>query len=180
MHAACNQARDPRGATQREGSPDVRHNTHHMSQSLIKSLVVQGQTVALAELVGARHFIADKFGVTIPKVAKGEKGLTMKEVKALCVAKGTTADELKAASKEYDGLRTGFYTRCALVNGQLAADPTLRKSVRLSTNKKGETIGAVTTYRRERSASVTQAARIVQLEAKIAQLTAASLALPAA
>lgn len=145
-----------------------------------KSLIIQGQAVALSALVGARHFIAEKFGVTIPEVAKGEKGLTMKEVKALCVAKGTTDAQLKAASKEYDGLRTGFYTRCALVNGQLAADPTLRKSVKLSVNKKGETIGAVTTYRRERSASVTQAARIAQLEARIVQLTANAAALPVA
>lgn len=151
-----------------------------------KQIVLGSHTVALADfggaadasgkLVGARQFIAARFGITLPKVAKGAKGPTMKEVKAKIVALGKTEAEIKAVSKEYDAERSAFYSQSALFNGQMAADPTLRKSVRLSISKKtGECIGATTTYRKEKSAGALNAAatKIAQLEAQIARLTAA-------
>lgn len=151
-----------------------------------KSLVLGSHTVALAtfgsaidesgKLIGARQFIAAKFGVKLAKPAKGTKGPSMKEVKEMLVTSGkATAETIKAASKEYDGARNSFYGASALLNGQLAADPTLRKSVRLSVSKTtGECIGATTTYRKEKSAGALSAAatRIAQLEAALAAANA--------
>lgn len=134
------------------------------------------------KLIGARQFIATKFGVTLAKPAKGDKGLTMKEVKAMLISgKKATEEEIKAASKEYDAARSNFYTQSALFNGQLAADPTLRKSVRLSVSKKtGECIGATTTYRKERgNVNQSLADKVKELTALLAAANE-RLALPAA
>lgn len=151
-----------------------------------KQIVLGSHTVALSafgsatdesgKLIGARQFIAAKFGITLPKVVKGAKGPTMKEVKTRILAiAGNDEAAIKAASKEYDAARSAFYSQSALFNGQMAADPTLRKSVRLSISKKtGECIGATTTYRKEKSQGALSAAatRIAQLEAQLARLTA--------
>lgn len=155
----------------------------------MSKLIVLGHQVAIAafgaahvdgKLVGARQFIAGKFGITLPKVAKGEKGKTMKEVKAMILAKsGNTEEQIKVASKEYDAARSSFYQQSALVNGQLAADPTLRKSVRLSISKKtGDVIGATTTYRREKGANASMAVQLAELREALA-VAHAKLALAA-
>jgi hypothetical protein len=147
-----------------------------MSKSLIQ---VGGKQVALPSLdgivndkgalVGARHYLAGKAGITLPKTPKGEKGASMKEVKAEIVALGHTADEIKTWSKEYDKGRAEFYRQCGQLNGMLAADPLYRKSLKVSRNAKGDVIGATTTYRRERAASTSTVAALV---AQVADLTA--------
>lgn len=146
-----------------------------------KSLVVNGQQMALVlgagalsdkgTLIGARHFIAAKAGLTLPKVAKGETGITMKELKAKIVAGGKhTAADIKLWNGEYDVARTEFYRQSGQITALLAQDPTYRKSVRINTNAKGAVIGATTTFRRERVAAPSV---VAQLQATVASLTAA-------
>lgn len=149
---------------------------NHMS----KSLMVNGQQMALTlgagalsakgTLIGVRHFIATKAGLTLPKVSKGNPGPTMKEVKAMALKAGKTEAELKLWSGEYDVARAEFYRQSGQITALLAQDPTYRKSVRVNVNSKGAVIGATTTFRKERTAA---ASVVAQLEARIAQLTAA-------
>lgn len=128
--------------------------------------------MALAALPNVRQFIAEKAGITLPAAVKGTPGMTGKELTALCVAKGHSADVVKAWRKEFDGLRKQHYIESGMVVGMLAADPSIRKSVRLAKNAKGEVIGANATFRKERSAAVGGAVRIAQLELLVAQLQA--------
>lgn len=122
-------------------------------------------------LIGARHFVAGKAGITLPKPAKGEKGATMKEVKAMVIAKGKTEAEIKTWFAEYDVARAEFYRQSGQLTALLAQDPTYRKSVKVSINPKGECIGATTTFRKERSAA--KSSVVAQLQAQVALLTAA-------
>jgi hypothetical protein len=144
-----------------------------------KSLVINGQQMALTlgagalsdkgTLIGARFFIAAKAGITLPKVSKGNPGPTMKEVKAMIVAKGHTEAQIKAWNGEYDVARTEFYRQSGQLTALLAQDPTYRKSVKINTNAKGAVIGATTTFRRERVAAPSV---VAQLQAQVAALTA--------
>jgi hypothetical protein len=140
-------------------------------KTMSNSLVVQGKAISVNTLPGARQFVAGKFGITLPKVEKGQKGLSMKEIRTLAEGKGVTKDQIKAANKEYDALRVAFYRDSAVVAGMLVADPTLRKAVKVSTNKKGEAIGATITVRKERSASATKDAQIANLTALVQSLS---------
>lgn len=127
-------------------------------------LVVQGKAVTLVKPSGIRHFVAGKFGL---EVAEKE---TFKSVKERALAAGATKVQLQALSKEYDGMRTSYYTQSALINGQMAADPTLRKATKININKKGDVIGATTIYRRERSSNVSKDVEIATLRALVAKL----------
>lgn len=126
--------------------------------------MVQGKAVTLVKPSGIRHYVAGKFNL---EVADKE---TYKSIKERAIKAGATKDQLTVLGKEYDSLRTSYYTQSALVNGQLAADPTLRKAVKVNINKKGDVIGATTIYRRERSNALSQAEKIRQLEALVAKL----------
>lgn len=149
-----------------------------MSQSLVvagKPLSIGTFNGAITDkqtLVGARNYIATKGGVIIEKGTKDNPGPTMKEVKELVKLQGFTDADIKAWSKEYDKARSEYYTQSGLVNGLLAADPTLRKAVKLSRNKDGVVIGAVTTYRRERGVNATLQAKVEELTKALAAATA--------
>lgn len=154
-----------------------------------KSLVISGQQVAISlgaavnakgGLIGARHFVAAKAGITLPKVAKGEKGPSMKEVKAMVIASGKTDAEIKAWFVEYDIARAEFYRQSGQLTAMLAQDPTYRKSVRISTNPKGEVIGATTTFRRERSAAKSDVVAALQAQVAALQLALGAKQLPSA
>lgn len=145
-----------------------------------KSLVISGQPVAIAlgaainakgSLIGARQFVAGKADITLPKVEKGEKGPSMKEVKAMVIAAGKTEAEIKVWFAEYDAARSEFYRQSAQLTGMLSADPTYRKSVKISINPKGECIGATTTFRKERAAA--KSSVVAQLQEQVRLLTAA-------
>lgn len=145
----------------------------------MKELMVQGKAVNVAELPNIRQFLAAKAGITLPVVPKGGTGLTTKEVVALCEGAGRTKDQIKADRGELDTLRKQHYVQSGMVVAMLAADPTLRKSVRVARNKAGDAIGANITVRRERSASVTGAVRIATLEKQLAEALAKIAAQPA-
>lgn len=147
--------------------------------STSNALVIGSSTVgAIAALPNIRKFIADKAGITLPEVPKGGKGLTMKEVTALVVATNKhTEENVKQWRKDLDVLRTQHYVDSARVVGMLAADPTLRKSVKPTFNKKGECIGASASFRREKGLGAS-ATIIAQLTARLAAAEA-RLALPA-
>lgn len=145
----------------------------------MKELMVQGKAVNVAELPNIRQFLAAKAGITLPPTVKGTPGLTTKEVVALCEGAGRTKDQIKADRGELDTLRKQHYVQSAMVVAMLAADPSLRKSVRVAHNAKGEAIGANITVRKERSASVTGAVRIATLEKQLADALAKLAALPA-
>lgn len=145
-----------------------------------KSLVISGQPMVLdlgpvinakGALMGARHFIAAKAGITLPKVEKGQKGPSMKDVKAMVLAKGHTEAEIKVWNGEYDAGRAEFYRKSGQLTALLAQDPTYRKSVKISINPKGECIGATTTFRREPTAA--KSSVVAQLQEQVRLLTLA-------
>lgn len=147
-------------------------------------LMIQGKQVAIPSfggavnakgtLVGVRIFVAEKAGLSTEDV----KELSFKEVKALAVNAGATAEQIKTWSGDYNRERDAFYSEGGLVNGMLAADPSYRKTLKVNRNKTGDVIGATTVYRKERSPKATLAAENAALKAQIAKLTAA-MALPA-
>lgn len=139
---------------------------NHMAKN--NELMVQGQALNVTVLPNVQDFVAEKLGVTLPARAKGEKRPTGKEFTALCVAAGYTEEQVKALRKEFDGVRKTHYVNSGIAVAMLAADPNIRKSVRESRNAKGELIGFNATFRKEKSASQTQAVRIAQLEAQLA------------
>lgn len=141
--------------------------------------MVQGKAVDLKKLPNVREYIAEKAGITLPAHVKGTPGLTGKEVTALCVTAGKTEEQVKAWRKEFDGVRKQHFIHSSMAVAMLAADPSIRTTLRPSLNKKGECIGGSATFRRERSASQSQAQRIAQLERDLATALA-RLALPAA
>lgn len=142
-------------------------------------LMVQGKQLTLPQLPNIRTFLAAKAGVTLPATVKGTPGPTVKEVVALCIAAGSTAEQVKVWRTELDAERKQHYVHSGMAVAMLAADPSIRKSVRESRNKAGDVIGYNATFRKERSASMSGAVRIAQLEALVTQLQA-RLALPAA
>lgn len=134
------------------------------------SLTVNGQSAQLGTFGGtvradwrvmnAKEFLAAKFGYSI---AKGDK---MPDVKKAILAGGTTDEQFKLARKEYDANKNIYHVECRKVTALLAGDPNYRQSIRRTKT------GAVTTFRKVSAATakVSQAARIAQLEAKLASL----------
>lgn len=141
--------------------------------------MVQGKAIELKKLPNVREYIAETLGVTLPATVKGQKGLTGKEVTALCVAAGKTEEQVKAARKAFDTVRKEHFIASGMAVAMMAADPSIRTTLRPSLNKKGECIGGSATFRRERSASQSQAQRIAQLEQQLARALAAVASLPA-
>lgn len=134
-----------------------------------------GGAVVKDRLVSARVYVGTKLGLSPSELEKK----SMKDVKAALIAKGVSEADIKATSKEYDRNRSDFLTVSARLNGMLAADPTLRKSVRISRNKAGLAIGATTTYRRETATGTASlAAQLKAALARVQELEAK--ALPAA
>ncbi len=139
-------------------------------------------------LMGSTAFLASIHGITVDEVEAHRNSMPLETVKsgakagqqvkpslakackALVIASGVDEAAIKAAYKEYDSHRNSALTDMRKINGMLATDPTLRQNVRVSKNRKGEVIGAVTTYRRDRSASNKDAV-IAELQAKLGQLT---------
>lgn len=146
------------------------------TQALVIGASAVGPITALPNI---RQFIAGKAGITLPVTPKGGKGLTMKEVTALVVATNVhTEENVKQWRKDLDVLRTQHYVDSSRVVGMLAADPTLRKSVKPTFNKKGECIGASASFRREKGLGAS-ATIIAKLTAELAQAKAQLAALPA-
>jgi hypothetical protein len=160
----------------------------------MKELIVQGKPLVLGNfggilddkgsLIGAPRWIAQQAGIELPARAKGVVTPSMKEIRAMIVAEGEHDEkQVTEWNKSYNAQRTDFFSKCGLVNGQLAADPTLRKSVKINRNTKGEVIGATTTYRKERSASQSMATQLAELQRQLAAanavLAAGGLQLPA-
>lgn len=146
---------------------------------ITSSLMVQGKALELKKLPNVREYIASTLGVALPATVKGQKGLTGKEVTALCVAAGKTEEQVKAARKAFDTVRKQHFIHSGMAVAMLAADPSIRTTLRPSLNKAGECIGGSATFRRERSASQTQASRIAQLEKQLADALSRVAALPA-
>lgn len=157
--------------------------THTLLASDMKSLTIGGQTIAMTALtgggvlnernalMGVRHYVAAKAGIPLPKVAKGEKGLTFKEVKALALAKGITEAQLKVWGTEYDAGRSGYYGVSNQLAALAAADPNMRSEFRPTFAKDGTFTGGNAKFRIEkRSGSRVDAllAKIASLEARLA------------
>jgi hypothetical protein len=108
----------------------------------------------------AKVYLAAHFGVT---VRKGDK---MPDVKAAILASGVSSEDFKLARKEYDANKHAYHADCRKITALYASDPNYRQSIRKTAT------GAVTTFRKIASgtAKVSQAARIAQLEAKLAEL----------
>lgn len=147
----------------------------------MKELVtVNGSPLAFPKLQNAREYIATKAGITLPAHVKGTPSLTGKELTAMCVAAGKTEEQVKAWRKEFDGVRKQHYIDSGVAIAMLAANPAVRKSVREARNKAGEIVGYNASFRRERSAAVSGATRIAQLEKQLADALARLNALPVA
>lgn len=127
-------------------------------------LVVSGKAVSLVKPNGIRYFVAEKCGLEV------QEKETFKSLKERAIASGATKADLQVWGKEYDSIRSDYYVQSNLINGQLAADPTLRKAVKINLNKKGEAIGATTIYRREKSNTLSLKAEVTQLRALVAKL----------
>lgn len=127
-------------------------------------LMVNGRAVTLVKPNGIRYFVAEKCGLEV------EEKETYKSLKERALESGATKDDLAVWGKEYDGIRSDYFTQSALVNGQMAADPSLRKATKINVNKKGDVIGATTIYRREKSTSLSLKAEVAQLRALVAKL----------
>ncbi len=140
------------------------------SDTMSEIITANGQAIALGNFNGvckpdfrvnnAKEFLAAKYGI---RVAKGVK---MPDVKAMVLASGVTDEAFKLARKSYDADKQRYHVECRKVTALLAADPNYRQSIR-----KMKT-GAVVTFRKVgvAAAKVSAAARIAQLEAKLAAL----------
>ncbi|MEO7099070.1 MAG: hypothetical protein ABI162_06890 [Luteolibacter sp.] len=84
-------------------------------------------------LVGIRHFVAAKHGLSLASV----KGKTFKEIKEIV---GDTK-AVKEWSSEYDVKRQQFYSASKQIDALSAADPNMRSEVRLALGKDGNVIG---------------------------------------
>lgn len=135
-------------------------------------LTVQGKPIAITAVPDIRVYIAEKAGITLPARVKGTPWVSTKDVVALAEAAGASRDSIKLWRKELDAARKEHYVHSGMVVGMLAADPTVRKNVRLAINAKGEVIGANATFRRERSRPLALAAENAQLRAQVAKLMA--------
>lgn len=156
----------------------ARLDTETMIESTLTKIEEHGITILPAfggvmekgRLITAKKYLAAKFGIAIAK------GTTVKTIKA---AVNDDAG-FKLARKEYDQNCKEFYRASNLANGVLAADPTLRKSVRVAVNKDGQPTGRfVTTYAPITGAIGGPSLRETQLEKENAALRAEYAALAA-
>jgi hypothetical protein len=119
-------------------------------------------------LVGCRRFVAAKAGLSPDAVEKK----SMKEVKAMALAAGSTANQVLAWRKEYDVVENNFRKFSRTANALFSSDASYRQSWRPSFNKKGEAIGSVTTFRKEKSLAKSADARLELANTEIASLRA--------
>lgn len=149
-------------------------------------LVIQGKALALSNykgavndkgtLVGVRLFVGAKINLT----AEDLEGASFKDVKALCVKAGKTKEEVKAWQKEYDMLRVEHAKDSRNLTALLVADPAFKASLRMNINRKGETIGATTVFRKEKSPRQTLENQLAAAQAEIARLKGTPVAAVAA
>lgn len=114
--------------------------------SALAKLEESGITLGQASFGGA----FDRVGNTYRKVtiarwlcAKFKIGY-VKGTKVADIKAKVDEAQFKAARKEFDGHVRDFYRASGLGNGQLAADPTLRKELRFSVDKEGNPTGRST------------------------------------
>lgn len=137
----------------------------------------EGKLSAINSPVSCKDYIAAKLGLTLPKSTK-ENPFTTKDAVELAIKGGATKDRIKELRKAHKAEVTQHYATSAVFMAAVAADARFRKNARTSKDKDGNVNGWNFTVRKERSATIGAAAKIAQLEAMVAKLTAA-LTLPA-
>lgn len=146
----------------------------------IKALVLGTQSIPLdaavanvlnekGALTKASAYLCEKAGVS---PIKGEK---MKDLKVRI-----GADKAKGILATFNANKLAFHVWSAKVDALSAADPTMRKTVRVVSGKHGVIgINVQKRFVADAGVSMVVAAENAQLKARIAALEAAALALPA-
>lgn len=119
-------------------------------------------------LIKAKNFIALEGGLTVEAV----KGMKLSEVK-----EKVGKDKAKLSLAKYNTHKAAFHVWSSKVNALAAADPSLRKSVKVVVGTKGNVIGIDTKARFMADTAETSA--LVSLVAELRAELAAARALPA-
>jgi hypothetical protein len=107
-------------------------------------------------------FAAKRHGFTMPKGQRNSKA-----TKLVLEKKGVKPEQIKGLRMEFDGLRKLYWRQCSPIAALLVNDHTMRKTVKLWENKKGDLCSTIQCRKVKGEDAIST---IEALQAKIAEL----------